>query len=118
MAWAAGTRVGSYEIIDMLGGGGMGQVFRVRHTISDRVEAMKVLLSSLSSDKETLDRFTREIRVLAGLNHPNIAPLYTAFHHDSQIVMVMEYVEGMNLRDKLVQGIRLDEASAIARFDW
>jgi len=114
MAWAAGTRVGSYEIIDMLGGGGMGQVFRVRHTISDRVEAMKVLLSSLSADRETLDRFTREIRVLAGLNHPNIAPLYTAFHHDSQIVMVMEYVEGMNLRDRLIQGIRLDEATSYA----
>src|SRR5215469_14205803 len=70
MAWAAGTRVGSYEIVDVLGGGGMGQVFRVRHLISDRVEAMKVLLSASAANQETIDRFTREIRVLAGLSHP------------------------------------------------
>ena len=115
MAWSTGTRVGSYEIVDVLGGGGMGQVFRVRHTISHRIEAMKVLLSASAGNQETIDRFTREIRVLAGLSHPNIAPLYTAFHHDGQIVMVMEYVEGMNLRRKLAEGIRLDEAVSYGR---
>lgn len=115
MAWAAGTRVGSYEIVDVLGGGGMGQVFRVRHTISDRVEAMKVLLSTSAANQETIDRFTREIRVLAGLSHPNIAALYTAFHHDGQMVMIMEYVEGMNLRQRLAAGVRMEEAASYAR---
>jgi len=115
MAWSAGTRVGSYEVVAPLGGGGMGQVFRVRHTISDRVEAMKVLLSASSANQEMLDRFTREIRVLAGLNHTNIASLYTAFHHEGQMVMVMEYVEGLDLRRKLQEGITLDEAVSYAR---
>ncbi len=115
MAWTTGTRVGSYEIVGPLGDGGMGQVFRVRHLISDRVEAMKVLLSASSANQEMLDRFTREIRVLAGLNHPNIAALYTAFHHDEQMVMIMEYVEGMDLRRKLAEGVTLEEAAAYAR---
>jgi serine/threonine-protein kinase len=65
MAWLPGTRVGSYEIVDVLGDGGMGKVFRVRHLISDRMEAMKVLLPASSANQEMLDRFTREIRVLA-----------------------------------------------------
>jgi len=115
MAWTTGTRVGSYEIVDVLGDGGMGQVFRVRHTISDRVEAMKVLLSSSSANQDMMDRFTREIRVLAGLFHPNIAALYTAFHHDGQLVMIMEYVDGMDLRRKMVEGITLDEAVEYTR---
>jgi hypothetical protein len=62
MAWLPGTRVGSYEIVDVLGDGGMGKVFRVRHLISDRTEAMKVLLAASSASQEMLDRFTREIR--------------------------------------------------------
>jgi eukaryotic-like serine/threonine-protein kinase len=115
MAWTAGTRVGPYEIVDVLGDGGMGKVFRVRHLISDRVEAMKVLLSATSANQEMLGRFTREIRVLAGLNHPNIAALYTAFHHNDQMVMIMEYVEGMDLRRQMLEGITLDEAVLYTR---
>ena len=115
MAWLPGTRVGSYEIVDVLGDGGMGEVFRVRHLISERMEAMKVLLSASSANKEMLDRFTREIRVLATLNHPNIALLHTAFHHEGQLVMVMECVEGMDLRRTLEMGITLDQAVAYTR---
>lgn len=115
MAWTAGTRVGSYEIVDELGDGGMGKVFRVRHLISDRVEAMKVLLSATSANQEMLSRFTREIRVLGGLSHPNIAALYTAFHHDEQMVMIMEYVEGMDLRQRMLAGITLNEAVLYTR---
>jgi serine/threonine protein kinase len=99
----------------MLGDGGMGQVFRVRHLISDRIEAMKVLLAASSANQEMLDRFTREIRVLAALNHPNIAVMHTAFHHEGQLVMIMEYVEGMDLRQTLAVGITLDQAVAYAR---
>lgn len=115
MAWLPGTRVGSYEIVDVLGDGGMGKVFRVRHLISDRMEAMKVLLGASSANQEMLDRFTREIRVLAALNHPNIAGLHTAFHHDGQLVMIMEYVEGMDLGRALAVGITLDQAVAFTR---
>ncbi len=112
MAWLPGTRIGSYEIVDALGEGGMGQVFRARHLISDRIEAMKVLLSASSSSQDMLDRFTREIRVLAGLNHPNIAALHTAFRHENQLVMIMEYVDGQDLRRCLQGGISLDQAVA------
>jgi serine/threonine-protein kinase len=104
MAWSPGTRVGSYEIVDVLGHGGMSEVFRVRHLISDRIEAMKILLSASSTSTEMLERFTREIRLLANLNHPNIAALHTAFHHDNQLVMVMEYVEGSDLGSHLSSG--------------
>ena len=115
MAWLPGTRVGSYEIVSALGDGGMGAVFRVRHLISERMEAMKVLLAASSANQEMLDRFTREIRVLATLNHPNIAALHTAFHHEGQLVMVMECVEGMDLRRTLMAGITLDQAVAYTR---
>lgn len=115
MPWLPGTRIDSYEIVGPLGDGGMGEVFRVRHVISDRIEAMKVLLSAASSNQEMLDRFTREIRVLATLNHPNIAALHTAFRYDNQLVMIMEYVDGLDLRRLLVAGISLDQAAAYAR---
>ena len=115
MAWTPGTRIGSYEIVDVLGHGGMGEVFRVRHLISDRIEAIKILLSASSTSTEMLDRFTREIRLLATLNHPNIAALHTAFHHDNQLVMVMEYVEGADLGRRLGAGVTLKQAMEYAR---
>lgn len=115
MAWLPGTQIGQYEVVGALGDGGMGEVFRVRHLISDRIEAMKVLLSASSSSQDMLDRFTREIRVLAALNHPNIAALHTAFRHENQLVMIMEYVDGQDLRRCLVQGITMDQAVAYTR---
>ena len=115
MAWLPGTRVGSYEIVGVLGDGGMGEVFRVRHLISERMEAMKVLLAASSANQEMLHRFTREIRLLATLSHPNIAALHTAFHHEGQLVMVMECVEGMDLRRTLEVGITLGQAVEYTR---
>src|SRR5436190_21167458 len=97
MGWASGTQIGSYEIVSPLGNGGMGEVYKVRQTISQRTEAMKVLLSGSAERPELAERFLREIRVLANLSHPNIAALHTAFRHDDQLIMVMEYVDGMNL---------------------
>ncbi len=97
MAFSAGQRVGDYEILDLLGTGGMGCVYRVRHMISDRVEAMKILLPDYASDQELASRFMTEIRTLATLEHPNIAQLRTAFQFENQLVMVMEYVEGSTL---------------------
>jgi serine/threonine-protein kinase len=92
-----GERIGDYEILGILGAGGMGQVYKVRNVISDRVEAMKVLLPNLEADPELGDRFLREIKVQASLEHPNIAALRTAQRVGNSILMVMEFVEGKTI---------------------
>jgi len=99
-----GQRIGDYEVLGVLGAGGMGKVYKVRNIISDRVEAMKVLLANLAVQKELADRFLREIKLLASLNHPNIAALNTALTLDNQLVMMMEYVDGLTLASRLQQG--------------
>lgn len=97
-------QLGDYEVVRELGHGGMGQVFLVRNVISDRIEAMKVLLPDLAQQGELANRFMREIKVLASLEHPNIAQLRTAFTAENQLVMIMEYVEGETLAQRLEQG--------------
>jgi serine/threonine protein kinase len=97
-------RIGDYQILDELGSGGMGRVWRVRNVISDRIEAMKVLLPDLAGRQELAARFLREIKLMASLNHPNIAQLRTAFTADNQLYMVMEYVEGTTVAQKLEHG--------------
>src|SRR5437660_1651003 len=104
MTEPSGKCVGDYEVLAVLGTGGMGRVYKVRNVISDRVEAMKILLPDLAGKKELADRFLREIKVLAGLNHPNIAALRTALTLNNQLVMVMEYVDGVTLAARLEQG--------------
>ena len=104
-------RIGDYEVLGVLGSGGMGKVFKVRNVISDRVEAMKILLPDLAGQQELADRFLREIKLLASLDHPNIAQLRTALTLSNRLVMVMEYVEGTTLAARLEQGpIPPDEA--------
>jgi serine/threonine protein kinase len=102
--YTVGQRLGDYEILGILGAGGMGKVYKVRNTISDRVEAMKILLPDLVGQKDLADRFLREIKVLASLNHPNIAALRTALTLDNQLVMIMEFVDGVTLSSRLHQG--------------
>jgi eukaryotic-like serine/threonine-protein kinase len=97
MALEAGTRVGDYEILALLGAGGMGQVYSARNIISGRVEAMKVLLPDFAAEQDLAARFTAEIRTLASLDHPNIAQLRTAFQFENRLVMIMEFVEGVTL---------------------
>jgi eukaryotic-like serine/threonine-protein kinase len=97
-------QVGDYEIVRELGKGGMGQVYLVRNLISDRIEAMKVLLPDLVQQGDLANRFMREIKLLASLDHPNIAQLRTAFTADNQLVMIMEYVEGDTLAHRLEFG--------------
>ncbi len=96
-----GQHIGDYEILSVLGLGGMGKVYKVRNVISDRVEAMKILLPDLTSHQSLADRFLREIRLLASLNHPNIASLRTALNYENQLVMIMEFVEGETLSNRL-----------------
>ena len=104
MSFEVGTRIGDYEIVSILGAGGMGKVFKVRNVISDRIEAMKVLLPDLEHEPELADRFMREIKVQASLQHPNIATLHTALRVDNQLLMLMELVEGVTLDQRLHQG--------------
>jgi hypothetical protein len=105
MNYEIGTQIGDYQILSVLGTGGMGKVYEVRNTISDRIEAMKILLPDLASQQELADRFLREIKVLASLNHPNIAALHTALRVENQLLMIMELVEGVTLSDKLQSGL-------------
>jgi serine/threonine protein kinase len=106
MADETGQRVGDYEVLAKLGAGGMGRVFKVRNVISNRIEAMKILLPDFASDPDLAARFMAEIRTLAGLEHPGIAQLRTAFQLQNQFVMVMEYVEGTTL-EKLASEMRI-----------
>ena len=99
-----GSIVGDYQIVGVLGAGGMGKVFNVRNTIFDRIEAMKVLLPDLAGEPELADRFLREIKVLASLDHPNIAALRTAVRFENQLLMIMELVEGVSLEQRIHQG--------------
>ena len=99
-----GERIGDYEIIQILGAGGMGQVYKVRNILSHRIEAMKVLLPNLEGDPGLADRFLNEIKVQATLDHPNIAKLHTAMRAGNQLVMVMEFVDGTSLSQVLQSG--------------
>jgi serine/threonine-protein kinase len=111
MAINVGDRIGDYGVTGTLGAGGMGQVYRVRHTISHRMEAMKVLLPGRPDAEEIAERFLREIRLLASLDHPNIAALHSAFRHQGELVMIMEFVEGQTIRPHLSAGAIVVERS-------
>ncbi len=111
MSFEVGEHAGGYEVLECIGRGGMGEVYRVRHGISDRVEAMKVLLSDLHQADGLEERFLREIKVQASLTHPNIVSLHTAFRHNNQLLMVMEFVEGESLRHAMTtRGLTIEES--------
>ncbi len=99
-----GELIGDHEVIEILGAGGMGQVYKVRNTISDRVEALKVLLPDLQGNPTLADRFLREIKVQAAMQHRNIAGLLGAQRSGDRILMFLEYVDGMNLGKALERG--------------
>ena len=102
--YRVGERIGDYEILQFLGAGGMGQVYKVRNRLSDRIEAMKVLLPDLMNDPQLADRFLREIKVQATLVHKNIAQLYTARREGDQLLMLLEVVDGITLNELLQLG--------------
>src|SRR3979409_1606526 len=104
MTFQVGDRVGDYEIRSERGAGGMGKVYKVRNIISERVEAMKVLLPNLESDPDLADRFIREIKVQASLDHPHTAGLHTAQRLNNQLVMLMEFVEGVTIEQQMHAG--------------
>ena len=116
MSLAPGTRIGPYEVISMVGAGGMGQVFRARDTRLKRDVALKVLPDSVANDSERLARFTREAQTLASLNHPNIAHTHGLEESGGVSALVMELVEGEDLSQRIARGpLPIDDALPIAR---
>lgn len=103
MSFGPGDRFGDYQVVAVLGAGGMGSVYKVRNLLLDRFEAAKILLPDLSGAPDLADRFMREIQVQASLNHPHIAAVHTALRFQNQLVMVMELVEGSTLDARLSQ---------------
>ena len=104
MALTSGTRLGPYEIQSPLGAGGMGEVYRARDTRLDRTVAIKILSSQLSSNPEAKQRFDREARSISSLSHPNVCQLYDVGSQDGTSYLVMEYLEGETLADRLRKG--------------
>ncbi len=111
-----GTTLGPYSVTAKIGEGGMGEVYRARDTKLDRDVALKVLPEAFTQDPDRLARFEREAKVLASLNHPNIAAIYGLEEADDTRALVLELVEGPTLADRIKQGpIPLDEALPIAK---
>jgi len=116
MALQNGTRFGPYQVLERIGAGGMGEVWRAQDTTLKRDVAVKALPESFATDADRLARFRREAEILASLNHPNIATIYGLEQSEGQTVIVMELVAGPTLADRIAEGpIPADEALAIAR---
>src|SRR6267378_3743405 len=104
MSLNAGIRLGPYEILTAIGAGGMGEVYRARDTRLDRIVAIKVLPTHLADRSELRERFEREARTIASLNHPHICTLFDIGHQDGIDYLVMEYLEGETLAQRLLKG--------------
>ena len=112
----SGQIVGDYKVIEHIGTGAVGKVYKVEHAVTKRLEAMKVLNSGYAAGSEPLLRFEREIRLQASLKHKNICQVYNAFLVDADLVMVMELVEGWTLQRRLDHGrLTLAESIGILR---
>jgi eukaryotic-like serine/threonine-protein kinase len=112
----AGRPVGGFLLAELLGVGGMGEVYRARDTKLGRDVAIKILPAAFAADPERMARFRREAQVLASLNHPNIAAIYGLEDIDGVRALILELVEGPTLADRIAQApIPIDEALSIAR---
>src|SRR5271157_2594411 len=115
MALTPGTKLGPYEIQSPLGAGGMGEVYRAKDTRLDRTVAIKVLPAHLSSDPELKQRMEREAKAISALQHANICTLYDIGAQDGSDFLVMEYLEGQTLAERLAKGpLPLDQVLKIA----
>ncbi len=104
MSVNTGTRLGPYEILSAIGAGGMGEVYKARDTRLDRTVAIKVLPTHLAGRAELRERFEREAKTIASLNHPHICTLFDTGHQDDIDYLVMEYIEGETLAQRLRKG--------------
>src|SRR5215467_1536233 len=104
MPLASGTKLGPYEIQSPLGAGGMGEVYRAKDTRLERTVAIKILPAHLSCDPILKQRFEREAKTISNLNHPHICTLHDVGHQDDTDFLVMEYLEGETLAQRLSRG--------------
>lgn len=115
MSLEVGQKLGPYEIIEQAGAGGMGEVYKAKDTRLDRIVAIKILPASFAGNTEFKERFDREAKAISSLNHPNICTLYDIGHESGIDYLVMEFLEGETLSDRLSQGpIPYDEMLRIA----
>jgi Tol biopolymer transport system component len=114
---ATGSRLGAYEVVAQIGAGGMGEVYQARDTKLGRYVAIKVLPEAFAHDADRLARFQREAKMLAALNHPNIATIHGLEHSNSTHYLVMELVPGETLRERIARegAVPVEEALIIAR---
>jgi len=113
---SSATRIGPYEILALLGQGGMGEVYRARDTVLSREVAVKALPAAFTADPDRVARFQREAQALAALSHPNIAAIYGFEQSAGVRALVMELVEGPTLADCIAKGrLPVEEALTIAR---
>ena len=108
-----GQRIGNLQIIELIGEGGMGTVYRAKDIILEREVAVKVLHEHLSRDEVLLSRFKNEALLSARINHPNVATLYQFVAVDHRDYLVMEFVHGNNLEKILKQQGKLDRKSVV-----
>jgi serine/threonine protein kinase/Tol biopolymer transport system component len=104
MSLSSGARLGAYEIVSLVGAGGMGEVYKARDTRLDRTVAIKVLPDTLAGDPEFRERFDREARAISQLTHPHICTLYDVGEERGTAFLVMEYLDGETLADRLAKG--------------
>src|ERR1700751_4182881 len=116
MPISTGSRLGSYELLAQIGAGGMGEVYQAHDTKLGRDVAIKVLPEAFAHDTERLSRFQREARMLAALNHPNIATIHGLEHSDGTHFLIMELVPGETLAERIKREgpVPLEEALKIA----
>src|SRR6202140_898225 len=117
MGLAAGTRLGAYEVLAQIGAGGMGEVYQARDTRLGRDVAIKVLPEAFAHDPERLSRFQREAKMLASLNHANIATIHGLEQSGGTSYLVMELVPGETLAERIKRDgpVPIEEALAVAR---
>src|SRR5712671_5359780 len=101
MSLSAGTRLGRYEIRSKIGAGGMGEVYLAQDTKLDRKVALKILPADVASNRDRMDRFVREAKSAAALNHPNIAHMYEIGESEGTNFIAMEFIDGVTLREKI-----------------
>src|SRR6266436_4030219 len=101
MSLVTGTKLGRYEIRTQIGAGGMGEVYLAQDTRLDRKVALKILPADVGTNRDRMERFVREAKSAAALNHPNIAHVYEIGEHDGTHFIAMEFIDGQTLREKI-----------------
>ena len=116
MTLSPGTQLGPYEVLGVLGAGGMGEVYRARDLKLNRHVALTILPAAFAADRERLARFRREAQLLASLSHPHIGHIYGLEDSDAVRALVLELIEGQTLADRIAQGpVPIADALAMAK---